>query len=114
MSVEENKAIVKRLFDELNKGNVDAAQELYAPDFGHHWHAGTKSLGDLYPKHLGAKITVDDIMAEGDRVAAWVTWENEKGEHLLCFVYRLSGGKIAESWNMHHHLTGRGPAKINP
>ena len=34
MSAEENKAIVRRLFDEVwNTGNVDKVEELYSPDF---------------------------------------------------------------------------------
>ena len=34
MSAEENKALVRRLFDEVwNTGNVDKVEELYSPDF---------------------------------------------------------------------------------
>ena len=47
MSAELNKAIVKRPFDELNKGNVDAARAMYASDYSHHWHGGLKSLDDF-------------------------------------------------------------------
>ena len=36
MSAEENKAIVDRFNVELNKGNLDAVDEFFAPDFiGH-------------------------------------------------------------------------------
>ena len=36
---EQNKALVTRTFDELNKRNADVYQELYAPDYGWHFPA---------------------------------------------------------------------------
>ena len=33
MSVKENRAILRRLFEELNKGNLNVLDELFAEDF---------------------------------------------------------------------------------
>ena len=36
MSTEENKATIKRLFEEMNKGNLDIIDEVFADDFLRH------------------------------------------------------------------------------
>ena len=33
MSAEQNKALVRRLFEAVSRGNLDVADELLAPDF---------------------------------------------------------------------------------
>lgn len=36
MSLEENKAIVRRFYDEMNRGNLDIIDELVSPDYQVH------------------------------------------------------------------------------
>ena len=43
-SVEANKAAIRRLYDETNKGNYDFLDELLAPDFTSYGGAGFKDL----------------------------------------------------------------------
>ena len=109
MSVEENKAIVKRYHEGLNKGNVSITNELVSPDFVRHGAKGAvtrdfKNLKELQEKiskvERGILIT-DDMIAEGDRIAWWGTLKSEgKADRHLCFIIRFSGGKIVEDWNM--------------
>ena len=101
MSVEENKAIVKKFWEEIAKGNADAFSETLSSNLAHHWSDGkpkVKNFEEMKEMLSGKPIhTTDDMMAEGDRVAEWIT--TASGSH-TCWIYRLSGGKIVESWNM--------------
>ena len=36
MSAEENKAVIRRLAEAVNKGNLDAVDEIFAPDYVRH------------------------------------------------------------------------------
>ena len=98
MSVEENKAILKKLFE----GNEDIFDEAFSPSIRHHWSDGKpqvktfEELKEMYRSSLGRSFTIDEMMVEGDRVAIWLTF----GDKHACFIYRFSDGKIVESWNM--------------
>jgi steroid delta-isomerase-like uncharacterized protein len=87
MSVEENKAFVQRYVEEpWNKGNVDALDELCAPNFHLEGFGGVeefkatiqtfrKSFPDLH-------FTVEEIIAEGDKVAyRWTARGTHQGEY---------------------------------
>ena len=101
MLVEENKVIVKRVAEEISKGNTDALREIYAPNYVHHLKGGEKSFDDLYANKDKRQITIDDIMADGERVAVWYTRKKEDGDtSQSCVIFRFAGDKISESWNM--------------
>ena len=44
MSVEENKAILTKLFQELGEGNYDVAAGMLVPNYIHHAHDGNKDV----------------------------------------------------------------------
>ncbi len=119
MSLEENKAVVRRLIEEVvNAGNLAAADELYAPDYA---PGGTSDVrGPEAAKRLVASyraaypdfaMTVEDELAEGDRVATrYVARGTHEGEISgvpptgrrfevsgIC-IHRVVGGKIVEGW----------------
>lgn len=84
MSLEKNKAIVRRLNEELNKQNIDIMDELVAPDFVDNT-IGLKGLKDF--KQFYAALlkgfsdfngTIESIIAEGDKV--WIR-VNAKGTY---------------------------------
>jgi predicted ester cyclase len=75
VSLEKNKAIVRRFTEELNKGNISIMDELFSPDFVHPALrlrglesykqleiATRKAFPDLHD-------TIQDIIAEGDKVS---------------------------------------------
>src|SRR3712207_2971834 len=94
MSVEENKAVVRRETQEMynHTGNLDAAEEIYTSD-----HVG-RALGS--PDTQGVEAikrevaefrrafpdvvsTIEDLVAEGDKVVArWSAQATHQGEYL--------------------------------
>ena len=127
MSTEENKAIVRRLFDEgFNKGNFDAANEIIAADYIDHSPIPAPMPGpEGFAKRMAglkAAFVQEAIfgvfLAEDDLVA--FTW-TFNGVHNGPFagipatgksvtlaginVERLKDGKIIEHWS-HFDLAG--------
>src|SRR5215208_480501 len=82
MSAEENKVVVRRLIEEVyNRGNLDIADELLAPDYvDHTWppgkYAGREGLKRSVAKQRAASsdlhIKIEEQIAEGDKVVSWV------------------------------------------
>ncbi len=121
MSTEENKALVRRFYEEfLNAGKLTVADEVLAED--HVWHLpnGAVMQGrEAMKQHLGTatgwasdlRIIIDDMIAEGDEVATRftesLTFTGEyggippTGDDVLISgiaIQRIDGGKIVESW----------------
>jgi len=75
MSLEKNKAIIRSLFEALNKQNLALLDELIASDFVVNAKQFMTPLWKGFPDlHVG----IEDIIAEGDRV--WVRVK-ETGTH---------------------------------
>ena len=84
MSVEANKAIVRRLFDEVwNTGRLDAIEELYAPDYVADYrpykplrrgHAAIREMVQgAYATFPDYHEQLEQMVAEGDTVAVRLT-----------------------------------------
>jgi steroid delta-isomerase-like uncharacterized protein len=120
MSVEENEAITRRAEELWNTGNLAIADEIYATDFANH-DASTPDVCDLesYKEFIAASriglpdfhVTIDEMIAEGDKVASrWTARGTHQGELLGIpptgkqaawtgmTIYRFAGGKIVEAW----------------
>ena len=120
MSIEENKIIVRRFFEVgSSRGDLDAANELLAPDFVLHvplpCSPGIRGIDEVVSACRAAfqdlYVTVEDMVAEKDMVAARFT---ARGVHKGDFmglpptgkpiamtgmeIFRLENGKIAELW----------------
>ena len=119
MSADENKAIAHRWYEMLNSHNLTHMDELFAADFVDHDSAvlnhdldGTKQFFSMYLDAFSdAQVTLDDLIAEGDRVAARFT---VRGTHKGPFmglpptgkpftltaidILRIVDGKIVEHW----------------
>jgi steroid delta-isomerase-like uncharacterized protein len=79
MSTEENKAIVRRVIDEMvNKGNLEVADEVLASDYIYHFPTheinGPEGLKEFISMMRTAfpdlHVTIEDLIAEGDTVGA--------------------------------------------
>ena len=118
MSTEENKAVVRRIFEEVwNKGNLAVAGELMA-DVLH--YAGQDFKG---PENLKQMVTmtrtafpdghteIEDMVAEGDKVVCRLTFTGtHNGEYMGIAptgkqvtmtgisISRFEGGKEVEAW----------------
>ncbi len=99
MSLEENKAIIQRLYDAFNAGDLDGIDEVLAPDvvdllplegqapgvdgFKERFTRLRKSFPDL-------RFTIEAVVAEGDTVAERATL---RGTHLGKFMGVPATGK---------------------
>ena len=112
MSVKENKALVRRAQGVLwnHTGNLDAAEELFAPD---HVEDAKQEAANVRRGFPDLESTIEDLIAERDKVVAhWRAQATHRGEYMgipptgnrVNFtgisIYRIEGGKIAESWGV--------------
>lgn len=119
---EANKNVVRRLFEEVwNKGNLPVADELFAQNYSHHDSStpefgrgpeSEKKRAALYRNAFpDVRLTVEDIIAEGETVTArWSCKGTHKGDLngiaptgkqftiSGISVARFTSGKISESW----------------
>ena len=121
MSSEANKTLVRRFIEEvLAGGDFAALAELTAPDCVEHTAAPGYPPGEgTIARHMilwraafpDLAITIEDLVAEGARVAArWTLRGTHRGAFLGLpptgrrvtvagmELYRLAGGRIAERW----------------
>jgi steroid delta-isomerase-like uncharacterized protein len=89
---ENNKAVVRRLFEELwNKGNLSVADQLFTPNYTHHDSSSPdfghgpeseRKRATLYRTAFpDLRLTIEDLIAEGDTVMArWTCHGTHKGE----------------------------------
>lgn len=122
MSAEENKALVRRFYEEIDKGNIDAMDELVAEDYIDH---SPPPLPGLAPGREGLKQAfrifwdatpgyhrIEEQIAEGDKVVTRLT---SYGKHegdlpgaprtgnemrvTSITIHRVADGKLAEKWS---------------
>lgn len=121
MSVEENKALVRRYMEEsFNQGNISVIDQLVSSDFVYHQSAGRDLSTEAYKKMAimtqnafpDGHMEMDDLFAEGDKVACRFTViGTHTGEYQgipptgkkITFqainIFRVADGKIAEIWS---------------
>src|SRR5438874_1835366 len=91
MSTESNKAVVRRIGDEFwNQGRVEVLEEVFAADVIDHYPAPGQPAGrdGVVALNVGfrrafpdMRMTVDDVIAEGDRIAwRWTAQGTHQGE----------------------------------
>jgi len=118
MSVEENKAIMRR-FEEAPKENAPSIlDELMTENFVVHTQGVDFDLESwkristyMYTAFPDFRSTIEDMVAEGDKVACRLIWQGtHQGEYLnaaptgkkvtgtMYGIYRFKEGKIAEMW----------------
>ena len=119
--IERNKAVVRRFVAEIFvAGSADAVDELVAEDFvPHSWPSTGDGRGDLKRaiERVGEgladpEFSVEDLIAEGDRVAARLTTSaTHVGEFMgmpatnkrytieEIHIFRLRDGQVVEHWH---------------
>jgi C-1 hydroxylase len=123
MSLEENKEIVRRLYESVNTQDLSSIEDFMAPHYVDH----TRKLRGLEAlKQFGTMIfktfpdfheTMEDIIAEGDKV--WVRntiTGTHKGKYrglaptgkkfteASVDIFRIVDGKLVEGWNVTDEL----------
>jgi steroid delta-isomerase-like uncharacterized protein len=123
MSTEQNKAVVRRFYDEmLSRHILDVAADLFTADFIDHdpddpdgrvsgIEGAKEEVGVYISTFPDMTVSVDDIFAEGDRVAVRGTLRGTHNGALAGIpptgksvvvpamqTFRMVDGKIAEAW----------------
>ena len=124
MSLDDNKELVRRLYEEaFNDGDLELVDELVADDVVTHnpiildaptgpdsIRGGLEMIRKAFPDF---HVEVVDLIAEGDRVAAFLTMSGtnegdyrrggatrKRGTMRAFFIWRIADGKLAESWGL--------------
>ncbi len=117
--IEENKTVVRRLFEAVNKKNPNLFYELMAPDYFDHTlqlrgpEANIQLLTAFFKAFPDWHEEIEDVIAENDKV--WVRFKST-GTHKEEFqglaptgksftetgvlIYRIVNGKIVEAWTV--------------
>jgi steroid delta-isomerase-like uncharacterized protein len=123
MTPDEAKAVVRGYVDTVwNRQQMDRADECVAADFIDHGAlpgqagglAGAKQKWAMYQAALpDLRVTIDDMVAEGDKVAVRRSYTGTHQGHLFGVpptgkavrfvgfgIFRLADGRIAEHWEL--------------
>lgn len=124
MSEQQNAAIVHRLYEELNKDNLDVVEEVIAENFVAHGETmgldpnskdrreamkkGIKWAKQIFPDLI---VTINETIASGDRVVCRLTWKGTQKDAFMgvqpsgeaitwtaIAINRIENGQIAERW----------------
>jgi serine phosphatase RsbU (regulator of sigma subunit)/predicted ester cyclase len=122
MSVEENKALVRRFLEAHAKGDLDTLEDMLAPDFvDHNLIPGQqpgrdgylRSFTEYHAAYSHTRYVIEKQIAEGDEVVTSfsASANHDRGEYmglaptgnefeaLLVLIHRIVGGKITDEWS---------------
>jgi len=115
---EANKMVVRRLMELYNDADWDGLDDVMSADYAHHNNGGSLTLAQFKRGAAWVRvgipdfhIEIEDLVAEGDRVAARGVG---RGTHLgslfgevptsraialhITMIYRLQDGHVMEDW----------------
>jgi serine phosphatase RsbU (regulator of sigma subunit)/predicted ester cyclase len=121
MSLEENKALVRRFLQAHAKGDLDTVDEMLAPEFVDHnlipgqqpaREGYLRALTEFHAAYSDTRYVIEKQLAEGDEVVTTfaVSATHDRGEWmglvptgkqfeaLLILVHGVVGGKITDEW----------------
>src|SRR5215210_6543769 len=122
MSAQKNKALVRRFLEAHSKGDLDAMEEMLAPNFVDHNLLPGQRPGregylrahiEYHAAYSHTRYVIEKQLAEGDEVVTTfaVSATHDRGEWmglvptgkefkpLLALTHRIVAGKIAEEWS---------------
>jgi serine phosphatase RsbU (regulator of sigma subunit)/predicted ester cyclase len=122
VSVQQNKALVRRFLEAQANADLDTLDELLAPDFVDHSlqpdqepgrEGFIRSVAEEPARFSNVRFNIEDQAAEGDKVITWLTISrtHDRGEFLglaptgmeikttAIVIDRIVGGKVVEEWN---------------
>lgn len=124
MSQEQNKAMVRRFFEEVwNQGKDDVIDEIFAPTVIFNGQSITRealkrALAGRRAAFTDIHVTVEDQVAEGDKVSTRRTWRARHhgpyrgvvptGKQVTwtqISVVRFSEGRVVEDWAVGDELS---------
>jgi len=124
---EENKDLARRTWEIVNQRNPDLIEESYSPDLVWHepdqdirgYEQAKQFVSSFFDAFPDLNATVDDAMAEGDKVATRYTIRGTHQGATEAFgpptgrqvelegitIHRIEGGKIVEEWEKYDNLS---------
>ena len=123
MTTEDNKALVRRFYAEIDAGNIDAMDELVAEDYMDHnpppfpglspGREGLKQAFRIFWEATPGRHEIEDQIAEGDKVVTRLTaYGRHEGElpgplpataaemrETAVAIHRIADGRIVEHWS---------------
>jgi len=125
MSLEENKAIIRKMIEAVNLQNLASLDELIASDCVYHMNAQQIQGLEVLKRVMEGEfkgfpdlhVTIEDLMAEGDKVCVrlkeTVTHTNEfrgltptgkKLTYTAVTIWRIVEGKVVEGWGVYGQM----------
>ena len=125
MSTQDNKSLVRQFIQRVfERGEMAAVDELLTDDFRPHTYPGTtdraglkRAMERVSQGIADAQFRIDDVIAEGDRVAVRLTsGATQVGEFMgmppsgkryeieEIHVFRVRDGRISEHWHQFDQL----------
>jgi steroid delta-isomerase-like uncharacterized protein len=126
MSITNNKALVRRFITEVfEQGRIEAVDELVSDDFTPHTWPSTGAGRDDLKRAMervsqglaDARFTIDDMIAEGDRVTVRLTASARQVGPFMglpasgrtytideIHIFRIRDGRISEHWHQFDQL----------
>lgn len=124
---DQNQALVKRFYEEVNRANIETLKEMLAPDFSQYNPSGSpnsisrdqwlKAMANIYKAFPDFHYDIQDIIARGDKVVVRTVFKmthegdwygipptGNKIEVSEIFIIRIQDGKIAEEWGITDRL----------
>ena len=121
VSVEENKALVRRFLEARTKADLDAMEEMMAPDFVSRPRLpGQPADRESYKRQVaeyvaafsGVHLIVDEQVADEDRVVSRISGHathdrrellgvaptGSEAAYMAILIHHIAGGKIVEEW----------------
>ena len=122
MTTEENKALVRRFYEEIDKGNLDAMDEFVAEDYLDHnpppfpglspGREGLKQAFKIFWEATPGYHEIEEQIAEGDKVVTRLTSHGKHEGDLpgaprtgndlrmtSITIHRIANGKLVEKWS---------------
>jgi steroid delta-isomerase-like uncharacterized protein len=124
-TAERNKNVIRQLIAEVDRGNLDVVDTYYSPEYVDRTPSPGRSLAPgregvrqalalFHTAFPDTRHTIDDLIAEGDRVVARISARGTHTGELFgrpptgrvvtltsITIYRLTDGRIAERWTQH-------------
>jgi steroid delta-isomerase-like uncharacterized protein len=124
MSVEANKALIRRYLETWNQGDIDELVQFWSPDLVHHTRSDSHNFAEtkriiaqFMSNFTNMRFCLEDIIGEGDKVVTRMRWRaTHTGDYLgspasgrpvdcmLIGIARVVNGQIVEHWGVTDEL----------
>ncbi|MBI2170978.1 MAG: ester cyclase [Chloroflexi bacterium] len=117
----QTKDLARRFYEAYSAGDTNALEAIVSPDFVGHQNSDLNAIAglDALKRHVASAkssmnnvYTIEDIIAEGDKVVVRYVMEGKIAQPLLnnpstvgkpfkvrgCAIFRVADGKLAERW----------------